>query len=119
GALLRTRRPHCPIARDRHLIPLVRPSSRAPALVRGDILSADRNWEERLMSLLDGRTILVTGASKGIGAAIAAALGREGAHVIAHYGTDQVGARAATAHIPAERVKLLSANLAAPGAAAR
>ena len=47
------------------------------------------------MSGLDGKTILVTGASKGIGAAIAAALGRDGAHVIAHYGTDQAGAQKA------------------------
>jgi 3-oxoacyl-[acyl-carrier protein] reductase len=71
------------------------------------------------MSELDGKTILVTGASKGIGAAIAAALGRDGAHVIAHYGTDQAGARAATAQISADRVKLVSANLAAPGEAVR
>jgi len=71
------------------------------------------------MSGLDGKTILVTGASKGIGAAIAAALGRDGAHLIAHYGADEAGARAATAQIPAERVRLLSANLAASGEAAR
>jgi NAD(P)-dependent dehydrogenase (short-subunit alcohol dehydrogenase family) len=71
------------------------------------------------MTDLNGKTILVTGASKGIGAAIAAALGRDGAHVIAHYGTDEAGAQTATAHIPAKRVKLLSANLAAPGEAAR
>lgn len=71
------------------------------------------------MTDLNGKTILVTGASKGIGAAIAAALGRDGAHVIAHYGTDEAGAQTATAHIPAERIKLLSANLAAPGEAAR
>ncbi|HLJ22137.1 MAG TPA: SDR family oxidoreductase [Stellaceae bacterium] len=71
------------------------------------------------MSGLEGKTILVTGASKGIGAAIAAALGREGAHVIAHYGTDQAGARAAMAQFPADRVQFLPANLAVPGEAAR
>lgn len=71
------------------------------------------------MSGLDGKTILVTGASKGIGAAIALALGREGAHVIAHYGTDEAGARAATAALPADRVRLVSANLGEPGGAAR
>jgi len=49
------------------------------------------------MTDLNGKTILVTGASKGIGAAIAAALGRDGAHVIAHYGTDEAGAQTATA----------------------
>jgi NAD(P)-dependent dehydrogenase (short-subunit alcohol dehydrogenase family) len=68
---------------------------------------------------LEGKTILVTGASKGIGAAIASALGRDGAHVIAHYGADERGARAATAAIPADRVRLAAADLAAPGAAAR
>ncbi len=71
------------------------------------------------MSDLAAKTILVTGASKGIGAAIAAALGRDGAHVIAHYGTDRAGAESATAAIPAERRALVAANLAAPGEAAR
>src|SRR5215467_14097826 len=71
------------------------------------------------MSGLDGKTILVTGASKGIGAAIAAALGRDGAHVIAHYGTDEAGARAAMAAVPADRVLLISAKLGEPGGATR
>ena len=65
------------------------------------------------------KTILVTGASKGIGASIIAALGREGAHVIGHYGSDEAGAKLATAGIPPERVKLLAADLAKPGEAAR
>jgi NAD(P)-dependent dehydrogenase (short-subunit alcohol dehydrogenase family) len=60
---------------------------------------------------LKNKTILLTGASKGIGAAIAAALGEAGAHVIAHYGGDRVGAEEATAAGPADRRKLLSANL--------
>ena len=54
---------------------------------------------------LAGKTILVTGASKGIGASIIAALGREGAHVIGHYGSDEAGAKLATAGIPAERAE--------------
>ena len=61
---------------------------------------------------LSGRTVLLTGASKGIGAATAAHLGRAGAHVIAHYGNDEAGALAATAEIPDERKLLLQADLA-------
>jgi NAD(P)-dependent dehydrogenase (short-subunit alcohol dehydrogenase family) len=68
---------------------------------------------------LSDKTILVTGASKGIGAAIIAVLGREGAHVIGHYGSDEAGARAATAGIAAERVRLVAGDLAKPGEPAR
>ena len=56
---------------------------------------------------LSGKTILLTGASKGIGAATAAILGEAGAHVVAHYGSDRAGAEAATAAIPAERLSLI------------
>ena len=68
---------------------------------------------------LSDKTILVTGASKGIGASIIAALGREGAHVIGHYGSDEAGARAATVGIAAERVRLIAGDLAKPGEPAR
>lgn len=60
---------------------------------------------------LTGKTVLLTGASKGIGAATAEALGAAGAHVIAHYGGDRAGAEAATAAIPDERRLLLQADL--------
>jgi NAD(P)-dependent dehydrogenase (short-subunit alcohol dehydrogenase family) len=69
------------------------------------------------MTDLTDRVVLLTGASKGIGAATAARLGRAGAHLIAHYGRDEAGAIAATAAIPAERKLLLSADLADSGAA--
>jgi NAD(P)-dependent dehydrogenase (short-subunit alcohol dehydrogenase family) len=68
---------------------------------------------------LTGKTILVTGASKGIGAAIARSLGSAGAHVIAHYASDLAGAMAASTDVPTERVKLIQADLASSGAADR
>ncbi len=43
------------------------------------------------------RTILITGASKGIGRAIAERLGRDGFSIVAHYGRDRDGAEAALA----------------------
>lgn len=46
------------------------------------------------MSDPTGRTALVTGASRGIGQAIAARLAALGAMVIVHFGTDEDGAKA-------------------------
>jgi len=66
---------------------------------------------------LSGKTILLTGASKGIGAATAQALGEDGAHLIAHWGSDRAGAEAATAIIPADRKCLLQADFAKPDSA--
>ena len=63
---------------------------------------------------LDGKTILVTGASKGIGAAIAQSLGENGAHVVGHYGADEAGAAEALAAVPADRKRLLKADLQDP-----
>lgn len=44
------------------------------------------------MSKLAGKVIIVTGASKGIGAATAEALGAEGASVVVNYASDRAGA---------------------------
>ena len=46
------------------------------------------------------RTILVTGASKGIGRAIAARLGRDGFTIVAHYGADRAGAEETLSSVP-------------------
>ncbi len=61
---------------------------------------------------LADRTILLTGASKGVGAATVRLLGAAGANVIAHYGSDRQGADRATASIPDDRKLLLGADLA-------
>lgn len=65
---------------------------------------------------LTGKTILLTGASGGIGAATAATLGAAGASVIAHYATDLDGAERATSEIPGDRKLLLGADFTQHGA---
>jgi NAD(P)-dependent dehydrogenase (short-subunit alcohol dehydrogenase family) len=69
------------------------------------------------MESLSGKTILLTGASRGIGAATALELGAAGAHLVAHYGSHRDGAVEATAGVPGERKLLVQADLAQPGAA--
>jgi 3-oxoacyl-[acyl-carrier protein] reductase len=59
---------------------------------------------------LEDKTVLVTGATRGIGAAIVAALHGDGAHVIGHYGRDQEAANAMLVKYP-ERLDFLQANL--------
>jgi NAD(P)-dependent dehydrogenase (short-subunit alcohol dehydrogenase family) len=63
---------------------------------------------------LAGKTILLTGASKGIGAATAKILGAAGANLVAHYLQDRAGAEASTANIAKDRKLLLAADLAKP-----
>jgi NAD(P)-dependent dehydrogenase (short-subunit alcohol dehydrogenase family) len=65
---------------------------------------------------LAGRTVLVTGASKGIGAEIARALGAAGATVLAHCRGDRAGAEAALADVPPDRRHVLTADQADPRA---
>jgi NAD(P)-dependent dehydrogenase (short-subunit alcohol dehydrogenase family) len=62
------------------------------------------------MQDLSDKTILVTGASKGIGAAIATQLGACGARVVAHYGRDRDGVEAACRDIDPARKRLISAD---------
>jgi NAD(P)-dependent dehydrogenase (short-subunit alcohol dehydrogenase family) len=61
---------------------------------------------------LSDKTILVTGGSKGIGAATVRHLGRAGASVVAHYSSDRDGAVAATEGIADSNKLLVSADFA-------
>lgn len=63
------------------------------------------------MGDLSNKTVIVTGASKGIGAATARLMLAAGAKVIAHFGNDRDGAEQAVAAAP-ERAVLLKADFA-------
>ena len=68
------------------------------------------------MKILETKTALVTGASRGIGRATALALARSGARVLVHYGRSVQEAESVVAAIQAEggSAHAMSANLAAP-----
>ena len=66
---------------------------------------------------LRGKTILLTGASRGIGAATARALGEAGAAVVAHYGSHREGAEEAVAGIRTDDRILVQADFSQPGSA--
>jgi len=68
---------------------------------------------------LVGKTILITGASRGIGAAVARATGAAGANVIAHYGSYREGAVEALRDVPNDRRFLVSGDLSEPNSARR
>ena len=60
------------------------------------------------MSNLQGKVAVVTGASKGIGAGIAKALGAAGASVVVNYSSDRQGAEKAVADIKAHGGKAVA-----------
>ncbi len=68
---------------------------------------------------LQAKTILLTGASSGIGASTARVLGAAGASLIAHYAGDREGVEQATAAIEPDRKLLLAADFTEPGSARR
>jgi NAD(P)-dependent dehydrogenase (short-subunit alcohol dehydrogenase family) len=63
------------------------------------------------------KTVLVTGGSRGIGAATARALHREGASVVVHFGSDRAAASGLADQL-GDRVFLVQGDLLTPGAAA-
>jgi len=66
---------------------------------------------------LAGRTVLVTGASRGIGAVTTRALAAANATVIAQFRTEQTGAEAAVAALPDQQKLVLQAELGTPDGA--
>jgi len=71
------------------------------------------------MATLQGKTALVTGASRGIGRATASALAAAGAHVLVHYGRSAQDAESLVAgiHSKGGRADAISADLGTPEAA--
>jgi NAD(P)-dependent dehydrogenase (short-subunit alcohol dehydrogenase family) len=71
------------------------------------------------MATLQGKTALVTGASRGIGRAIASALADAGAHVLVHYGRSRQEAESLVAclHSKGGRADAIGADLLAPDGA--
>jgi 3-oxoacyl-[acyl-carrier protein] reductase len=68
------------------------------------------------MTTLQNKTALVTGASRGIGRATAAALARAGAHVLVHYGRSAQEAESLVVEIQTKggRATAISADLGTP-----
>jgi len=71
------------------------------------------------MDSVYGRTALVTGASRGIGTAIARAYAAAGMRVAVHYGRSESEARLALALLPSEGHVLVQADVADPEAVRR
>jgi|GEM_PF-3237110 len=71
------------------------------------------------MATLQGKTALVTGASRGIGRAIASALAEAGAHVLVHYGRSRQEAESLVAclHSKGGRAEAIGADLLDPDGA--
>ena len=69
---------------------------------------------------LNGKVVLITGASTGIGAAAARAFGRQGAHVVVHYNSSREAAESVAADIESAggRATLVQSDVSDAGTAA-
>lgn len=67
---------------------------------------------------LAGRTLLVTGASRGVGAAIARRAAAEGARVLIHYSSNRAAAEAVASEVGAASGDVFGADLCEDGAGA-
>lgn len=65
-----------------------------------------------------GKVILVTGGSRGIGAAAVKALVKAGGDVVVHYGSNRVAAEATAQEAGEDHCRLVQADLGEPGVAA-
>jgi 3-oxoacyl-[acyl-carrier protein] reductase len=68
---------------------------------------------------LTDKVILVTGGSRGIGAAIVRVVARAGAQVVLHYGRQRAAASAVAASVGPDCCHLVESDLEQPGAGAR
>ncbi|OLZ67119.1 short-chain dehydrogenase [Streptomyces sp. IMTB 2501] len=73
------------------------------------------------MGVLTGKTALVTGASRGIGRGITERLGRDGARIAVHYGSDETAAKETVAAIESAggSAFAIGVRLGVPGDAGR
>ncbi len=66
---------------------------------------------------LSGKVVLVTGGTRGIGAATSRAVVAAGGSVVAHFGANDAAAEALARELGAERCHLVKADLSLPGVA--
>jgi 3-oxoacyl-[acyl-carrier protein] reductase len=94
-------------------------SNREPAIHAPQPERALQKSKETIMSSLQGKVALVTGASKGIGAAIARELASRGASVAVNYSSNKQAAEKVVAEIKAAGGKAIAvqANVADPDSA--
>jgi 3-oxoacyl-[acyl-carrier protein] reductase len=79
----------------------------------------DQQEKERTMPILQNKTALVTGASRGIGRATALALAKAGSHVLVHYGRSRQEAESVVVEIRRKggNADAVSADLETPDGA--